>query len=494
MMNSQTQLVQAITELRAGRKTQAQALLVQLVQQQPDYPEAWVALSACFDDPEKKEYCLSKALSIDPQHPQALRALAELHAAPAEAPPEPEPLLEETGSPSEAVAEPEGGPFAKPLAAPAEELPPAPEEAFLADEGWEAAALEQEEAPVAGESAFVFEEGQALEKGQAIEESWAFEDEFAVESEAGATVAPSGPLEPWEIPFAAAGTAAAAAGAGFEPAGGPPVSSWDVPAEWSAAASGAPGARPGDSVVDVRGAKADRKAAERAPGRKLSWLEVWFMVLTSPNERTFHKILADPNARPGRGFLWVFLTSLIGVLIAAVAFGVQMQTALPEMLAQMPQPLPFDPQQVMGYSLIGMIVGSPLIAAFSVLGVIITAALYQLIAKFFIGEGSFGEMAYALSAISAPLSLINFMISLLALLLSFAGQSSFVLSLVGGLLGLYGLFLTLVAIKAVNRFGWGASCGTVIAVPLLIGACSCLFFFLLGGTGLLGSLQGLPTP
>ena len=132
-----------------------------------------------------------------------------------------------------------------------------------------------------------------------------------------------------------------------------------------------------------------------------------------------------------------------------------------------------NPNQILGYVLIGMIVGSPIMAGLAILGVILQAAFYQFIAKFMIGEGTFAEMAYALSAIFAPLTLLGVIFSL----------PIFFLNIAGGLLGLYGLFLTLVAIKGVNRLGWGGSCAVLVGVPILISACSCLVFYLIFASG-----------
>ena len=92
-------------------------------------------------------------------------------------------------------------------------------------------------------------------------------------------------------------------------------------------------------------------------------------------------------------------------------------------------------------------------------------------------------MAYALSAIFAPITIIGIVLSL----------PIPVLNIIGSFLGLYTLILTLIAIKAVNRFGWGGACGTVIAVPILLGICSCLIFFLIATSGGSG-LEGLPVP
>lgn len=187
------------------------------------------------------------------------------------------------------------------------------------------------------------------------------------------------------------------------------------------------------------------------------------MALALPTEKTFQDILRDPQARPARGFAWVFITSLISSVVGVIVMSFRLPTLLESLIAAAPGLGLGDARDVMGGVLIGMLVSSPIMAGLAVLGVVIMAALYQFVAKFMIGEGTFGEMAYALCAFGAPFYLISPLFSVPIPLINF----------IGFLLSLYGLYLTLVAIKAVNRLTWGPTCATAAAIPILVVLCSC---------------------
>jgi hypothetical protein len=71
---------QATQALKAGDTLQARNLLTQLVKTDPQNAQAWLMLSACWNEPEKKRYCLEKASSLQPDDPQIRQALSELAA------------------------------------------------------------------------------------------------------------------------------------------------------------------------------------------------------------------------------------------------------------------------------------------------------------------------------------------------------------------------------------------------------------------------------
>ncbi|MBN1993690.1 MAG: hypothetical protein JW953_13395 [Anaerolineae bacterium] len=82
-------LQQAITLIKSGQKQEAQQLLTQILTADPNNEQAWLWLSAAVS-PDKRRYCLEKALSINPQNQQAQQALAMLdqpETGPASAPP-----------------------------------------------------------------------------------------------------------------------------------------------------------------------------------------------------------------------------------------------------------------------------------------------------------------------------------------------------------------------------------------------------------------------
>ena len=332
-MDYQEQLSIAINHLQAGRNSQARGILVQLVQRDPKAIGGWLWLAECFDDLDKKVYCLNKVLGIDPNHKDALKKMQNIQ-----------------GS---GVLHSGGRPIVEP----------------------------------AGESSRVDLSNTQL---------------------------------------------------GFETSGTNPI-------------------KP----------KKDRPtiALEHKPvngtAKQFEWYQLWLLVLIAPVEDTYRELLSDPEARPTRGYLWVYIAGVVGIVINVLALVFRAETILATLAASLPE---FgEAQRLFGYVLIGLIVSSPVLALFAPLGVILSAAIYQMVAKLLIGEGTFSEMVYALCAIAAPMSILS-------AIFSFPVP---IFPLFGFLVGLYGIFLNIVAVKTVNRLPWGQAILTVLAIPVLIGIASC---------------------
>jgi hypothetical protein len=68
----------AIQATRAGDKKNAQFLLTQAIQEDPDNPQSWFLLSLLVDDNEKKQTYLNKVVTLDPEHEKAQAQLAAL--------------------------------------------------------------------------------------------------------------------------------------------------------------------------------------------------------------------------------------------------------------------------------------------------------------------------------------------------------------------------------------------------------------------------------
>ena len=68
----------AIHAIKSGDKANGQRLLTELVKSEPNNELAWLWLSVCFEDPQKKKYCLNRTLTINPANPNARRALEQL--------------------------------------------------------------------------------------------------------------------------------------------------------------------------------------------------------------------------------------------------------------------------------------------------------------------------------------------------------------------------------------------------------------------------------
>ena len=85
-MSTPSLLDQAIEVLKAGDTLQARNLLTQLLKTEPQEARAWLWISACWNEIEKKRYCLEKALALQPDDPQIRQALSDLAAQSGETP------------------------------------------------------------------------------------------------------------------------------------------------------------------------------------------------------------------------------------------------------------------------------------------------------------------------------------------------------------------------------------------------------------------------
>jgi len=74
----ETQLTQAVQAIKSKDFPTARKILAAIIQQDPKNEQAWLFLTLCVDDPQKKLDCLQQVLAINPQNEHALRAQARL--------------------------------------------------------------------------------------------------------------------------------------------------------------------------------------------------------------------------------------------------------------------------------------------------------------------------------------------------------------------------------------------------------------------------------
>lgn len=84
-------LKQGIELIRSGDIPSGLRIMAEIVKQDPQNDMAWVWLSACYTETERKLYCLNRAVRINPRNPLALEGLSHL----GEPMPVVEPLKEE---------------------------------------------------------------------------------------------------------------------------------------------------------------------------------------------------------------------------------------------------------------------------------------------------------------------------------------------------------------------------------------------------------------
>lgn len=231
---------------------------------------------------------------------------------------------------------------------------------------------------------------------------------------------------------------------------------------------------------------------ETRPGAA-GWFQVWMTAVTKPNEQTYVDLTERPDAVSKTAFLWVFIAGTISGILQAVLQAVYAATGtMPQIpgLEQFTQDLAGGAGNI-GVRLVTGICLSPVFGAMSVLFFAIIVAVVQWIAKLFGGAGTFEKLAYAFAAITVPFTLVSSVLALLSVI-PFVGLCFSILS-IG--LSFYAIVLQVMAVKGVNRFGWGAAAGSVLIPWLaLVLFCCCLVFGLVALIApMMGNaLQGLP--
>ena len=101
----------------------------------------------------------------------------------------------------------------------------------------------------------------------------------------------------------------------------------------------------------------------------------------------------------------------------------------------------------------------------------IGVAIVQWVAKLFGGAGTYDKTLYAYAAIAVPVTVVSSLFALLGAI-PYAGLC---LSLLSFGLSIYAIVLQIMALKAVNRFGWGQAIGAVLLPGFLVlFICACV--------------------
>jgi len=114
----------------------------------------------------------------------------------------------------------------------------------------------------------------------------------------------------------------------------------------------------------------------------------------------------------------------------------------------------------------------------------LVVAIVQWIAKLFGGTGTYEKLLYAMAAITVPFSIASSLLVLLGVI-PYVGACFGILSFG---LSIYALVLQVMAVKGINRFGWGQAAGSVFIPGCVVFIlCACVVF---GGLMLLGPVIG----
>ncbi len=218
------------------------------------------------------------------------------------------------------------------------------------------------------------------------------------------------------------------------------------------------------------------------------WVSIWIKAVSQPNEQTFIDITEQPHATTRTAFIWVFLAGTVSGIVQAIlqaiyaATGTVPQLPIPG-FEQFSQSGGGDAGSI-GVTFLTTLCLSPVAGLISVIFFAFGAAIVQWIAKLFGGAGTFEKLAYAFAAVTVPFTLVSSLLTLFGAI-PYIGACFGILSLG---LGIYALVLQVMAVKGVNRFGWGQAAGSVFipgCVVLIL--CACVVF---GGLMLFGPMIG----
>ena len=198
------------------------------------------------------------------------------------------------------------------------------------------------------------------------------------------------------------------------------------------------------------------------------WFSTWMTAVTKPNEQTFADLAQHPDAQTNnRAFTWVFLAATISALITGVLqaiLGLAGYEAAPG-LADM---FGGNVQRGAGVTLGIAICSAPIAGAIGTLGFAIIVGIIQWIAKMFKGTGTFSQLAYTMAAVTVPFSLVSSILTPFSVI-PYVVYCTSALSLV---LGLYAFALQVMAVKAVNKLGWGQAVASVLLPGFVLACCA----------------------
>lgn len=189
-----------------------------------------------------------------------------------------------------------------------------------------------------------------------------------------------------------------------------------------------------------------------APSAAMGWSQAWITAATQPNLASYEALADDPSASVRKAFAWVFVSGLMAYGLALV-----LQLALfPGNLGSLDQSSNLD-LSMTAMATILLLCLVPFAAVMAPLALMLLAAIQQFVAGALGGQGSFSRLYYVMGAYTAPMTLVTTVLAVIPLL----GAC------LGALLGIYNLFLNALALKAVNRFGWGSAILAMI-VPVIL--------------------------
>jgi hypothetical protein len=181
-----------------------------------------------------------------------------------------------------------------------------------------------------------------------------------------------------------------------------------------------------------------------------AWQDVWLQAITRPDVVVYRALLRDPQASPHRAYTWIFLGVMIGFVIQGLMAKIFTVN--------------FTQEAYSNLSTVLLIVCAPVAGVLGIIAFLVASAIQQFVAVLLGGTGRFEDLLYLYAAFAIPLTLIQAALALVP-------------CLTWGVV-VYGLVLSVIAVEAVNDFGWPKA---IISIFWWIPAgcvCGCLLIFL----------------
>lgn len=179
--------------------------------------------------------------------------------------------------------------------------------------------------------------------------------------------------------------------------------------------------------------------APQPQARHFPWYFAWAEIITRPSVETFQRLLADPQARAQRGYLWMFVVTAISNTIIAAITG-----------------------ETLGIAPLTAVLLMPLYGgALGLISFIATNWAIQRIAVALGAPENYGKFQYAQAIYGAPLTLATIPLGIITL------TPEVSLLVQGGLLAVQAI-MTAMALRAVNGLSWQQSFTVVSATLFLV--------------------------
>lgn len=204
------------------------------------------------------------------------------------------------------------------------------------------------------------------------------------------------------------------------------------------------------------------------PAGFAGWFSIWINAVTKPSEQNYSTMSGHPDAQTNnRAFIWVFLAGTAAAIITGILNAILELAGFTTQIPGFSELAGSAPRGAMA-SLGIALCTSPISGAISVLFFAIFVGIIQWVAKMFKGVGNFQQLAYVMAAISVPVSLVTSLLTPFTTI----GVVGYCFAAVSLLISLYVIYLQVLAVKAVNRFGWGEAAGSYF-LPLILFVCLC---------------------